>query len=337
MSQIKWTPVGIIVVLFGLMMFAACGSSTPNKNAGTTFDTETGSHATDWLPAKHKESAQAEINVCKECHGEELNGGIAGVTCTQCHIGGAESVHPLDWQDTSATPNGKVKHRWYVIQNGTVSCENQYCHGASLAGVTDSGNNCADCHTYKIPTVANCSTCHDFPQATNKHSQHIALQDVDCSVCHSGNHAYAGNSHSGSTTVLLKFLTTYTAKSGTTASFDAAANTCSKVSCHGGQTTPDWTSSAAFDVNSQCASCHAYGTAEYNSYNSGEHDYHVNSLKKACTNCHDTDKLAVNHFTTLSTSALEGPASATMKDALNYTNGSCTPACHETKSWGNGN
>jgi hypothetical protein len=59
----------------------------------------------------------------------------------------------------------------------------------------------------------------------------------------------------------------------------------------------------------------------------------------ACTVCHDTTKLAVNHFTTLNTAAMEGPASATTATALGYNGSSCNPdagglsGCHTSKNW----
>jgi predicted CxxxxCH...CXXCH cytochrome family protein len=128
------------------------------------------------------------------------------------------------------------------------------------------------------------------------------------------------------------FLNAYNAKSGTVM-YDAASSTCSKVSCHGGQTTPSWLAGATIDVNTQCTACHAFGTGEYNSFSSGEHDFHVNTEHFPCTRCHDTTKLAVNHFTGLNTQAMEGPASATLNSSLNYNGSSCAPLCHGTKSW----
>jgi predicted CxxxxCH...CXXCH cytochrome family protein len=125
-------------------------------------------------------------------------------------------------------------------------------------------------------------------------------------------------------------LSAYNAESG--AAVRNTDGTCSTVSCHGGQTTPLW-SGGTIDVNTQCTACHAAGTNEYNSFNSGEHTVHVITQGIACTSCHDTVKLAVNHFTTLNTSSMEGPASATLNSSLTYTGGSCTPACHVERPW----
>jgi predicted CxxxxCH...CXXCH cytochrome family protein len=135
------------------------------------------------------------------------------------------------------------------------------------------------------------------------------------------------------------FLATYNAESGAS-SFLAGSFTCTNVSCHGGQATPNWRT-GAIDPNTQCTSCHAQGTAQYNSYDSGEHDKHVNDEGLSCTQCHNTATLAGNHFTTLSTPAMEGPASATVgggtTNVVTYNAGSCTPTsgtgCHGARNW----
>jgi predicted CxxxxCH...CXXCH cytochrome family protein len=136
----------------------------------------------------------------------------------------------------------------------------------------------------------------------------------------------------------VTFLSAYNAKNGP-AAYSSAGATCSNVSCHGGQTTPGWLSGAVIDVNTQCASCHVSGTTQYDSYFSGEHTKHVVEQNIACFTCHDITLLAVNHFTKLNTTTMEGPASATISSALNFVPGvtpntdTCTPACHGTQTW----
>jgi predicted CxxxxCH...CXXCH cytochrome family protein len=141
----------------------------------------------------------------------------------------------------------------------------------------------------------------------------------------------------------VAFLATYDAQTGASSFDNSAALNCSNVSCHGGQATPDW-QTGAIDVDTQCSNCHAQGTAQFNSYNSGEHQFHVGGLGLLCTFCHNTTSLAVNHFTALATSAMEGPASATIGggstliSAGNYdpATQSCSPntgICHGTRTW----
>jgi predicted CxxxxCH...CXXCH cytochrome family protein len=136
----------------------------------------------------------------------------------------------------------------------------------------------------------------------------------------------------------VAFLATYSAKSGASSFNNTASLNCSNVSCHGGQATPNW-QTGTIDVKTQCTSCHASGTGQFNSYNSGEHQEHVVGERLSCTVCHNTTTLAVNHFTGLATTTMEGPASATIGGAgtaivsWNPTTKSCNPSCHETESW----
>ena len=325
MSQITILSRSVLLIAFALFLVSGCGTA----NDQATFDTDGEGHPAGWLPAGHMTAARADMNTCGSCHGADFSGGIARVSCSSCHMGGASSVHPLDWQISA-----NINHRWTAFNSGTTSCANAYCHGSDLAGGPESGPACDSCHT-PVPSAENCTTCHGFPPAgaffpntAGKHEKHTALRGVDCSVCHiNKNHADIN--------VDVNFLSLYSAKSGTP-SHDAAGHTCSNVSCHGGQTTPSWLT-GTIDVNTECTLCHSYGTSEYNSYNSGKHDRHVNGLgilSLACTVCHDTGKVAVNHFKHLDTALLEGPASATLNDSINYNGTSCSNACHtESRSW----
>lgn len=217
------------------------------------------------------------------------------------------------------------------------------CHGADLLGGV-SKVSCSECHPAGPAPMSGCSSCHEDPPsgtaAPNRrgvHRQHDLLPNVTgtCATCHSGAGSMTANHYNGIVEVAIQ--DSYDAKSG-----PAVRNgdgTCSKVSCHGGQTTPAWlTGLATIDVNNQCYKCHAYGTAEDNSYVSGKHDYHVNIAHFPCTWCHDAGKLAADHFTTLNTNALEGLSTNTMLDELNwnkYNTRTCSPICHSPRPWDN--
>jgi len=140
MSQIMTIGRFGFLLLIGLALLAGCGS-TPNDKA--PFSADTGKHAAGWLPAQHSTSATASTASCKECHGEDLTGGISGVSCTTCHIGGPTSAHPTDWGTSILT-----KHGPYVVANTSASCQNVYCHGANREGVANSGPACSSCHSY---------------------------------------------------------------------------------------------------------------------------------------------------------------------------------------------
>lgn len=205
------------------------------------------------------------------------------------------------------------------------------CHGSDFSGGI-SGVACESCHI--LAGNFSCSACHAYPPTAVAHPAH-AFPRVSCVDCHSDT---IGTSRHTDTTDYISLSVTYNAKSGPASFTGGATDTCLKVSCHGGQTTPSWPL-GTIAVNTQCTSCHARGTTEYNSFNSGQHG-RSEHLSKLCTDCHDTTKLAVNHFSYLNTPAMEGPASATIRDAVLYNGSSCNPeaggittGCHGSEDW----
>jgi hypothetical protein len=148
------------MLLAGLLFISGCSSSTPN--AQTNFNVHTGQHAAGWLPAGHMVAASgsgATVGSSRtDCHGADLSGGISGVSCTSCHLGGPTAIHPASWTLIYKD------HGPYVDSNGTGACSNQYCHGSNLQGVQDSGPPCTKCHS--IPYTASslvCNACHGIP------------------------------------------------------------------------------------------------------------------------------------------------------------------------------
>jgi predicted CxxxxCH...CXXCH cytochrome family protein len=322
--------------------------------------TPTSVHPTDWIPVysthgPYVNASPTGTSACANqyCHGPSLAGvPDSGPSCTSCHMGGVTNIHPAGWMGDACTNHGS-----YALTNGTTGCANIYCHGATLAGVPQSGPSCRKCHP-TIPTSPSCGTCHGippngsaYPDLPGKHSKHLALNGVTCAACHNR----SCDQHMNGTVDVI-FNAAYNAKSGT-GSFNTTAKTCSEVSCHGGprtQTlaqlqsnqsstsqTPDWyTGSIA--VGSQCQACHIYGTTEYNSYYSGKHFFHLGgrgNIYATCTDCHDTTILsnASRHFPDLGSNVISaGTASATTWWWLNYNGTTCTYAgCHqgETRTW----
>ncbi len=312
-------------------------------------------HPTDWgSQAVTKHSGYVAINgntSCANaaCHGADLKGVTgSGPSCESCHLGDETSAHPLSW-GTSAL-NIKLNHAATAASSSS-GCSNINCHGADLSGVSTGGPACSACHTNgSYPFMATgCTSCHGKPPSgtiapnrSGAHTAHNALPPVTdvCDTCHSN--AGTGTPKHDNGTVDEQFMAAYNAKSGTAARNNDG--TCSNVSCHGGQTTPVWLT-GTIDVNHcdpngtcSCTLCHAYGTAQYNSFNSGHHNYHVNTPQHfVCTACHDVTKLAQVHFTTLATLATEGAASTLGGLVSNYTGtiGTCTNSCHATRLWSN--
>ena len=341
------TKSGICAVLAFSIVLLAAGCGDPRSSV---FDPDRGRHKTAWLPGEHSlavtvgtTSVGAPVystEQCVECHGADLSGGISGVSCTTCHLGGPTAVHPSTWDPLYLTHGPSVS----TGVTGIALCANQYCHGTSLQGVTNSGPSCTSCHSIPYdPLTVTCGACHrippdgtTFPNLAGKHARHATSNKTSCDICHNGASAYVGDHHNN--VINFNFLAAYVPKTGTTPSFNASAKTCANISCHGGQTTPPWYT-GSLNVNTQCTSCHAVGTVQYNSASSGEHDKHVNGESIACVTCHDTASLAVNHFTRLDTSTMEGPASATLRTQTRYNGTSCNPSlgglsgCHNSKTW----
>lgn len=320
-------------------------------------------HPSQWLPGDtyvHTTADEGNASVCAFCHTNGANSPIAPPSSpapagtppgcfnsTLCH-GALHDVPFLSHTSvTAATFNDP-------FPAGCASC-----HSVTGTSPVSSAPLCTSCHTGGSPlTLLNCTSCHaeppdgptataPYPNKTGAHVTHLGLDSagtpVSCGTCHaglgSGTQAHYDRAKAQVPPGDTAFVATYDAKSGAP-SFDNTALTCANVSCHGGKTTPDWRT-GTINANTQCASCHAYGTSQYNSFNSGRHNLHVNSLGFPCTFCHNTTSLAAGHFTSLSTAAMEGPASATIGgtgtyiNAGNYnpTTGSCNPTCHGTETW----
>ncbi len=276
MVRIKTHKIAGVFIVAGLLFLAGCGSSSTNSSA--VYNLDLGSHPQGWTATGHAAAAQADISACQECHGNDLAGGITGISCMSCHVNGS----PL-------------------ADSGCTSC-----HDAPPSGTS-------------------------APNINGAHAAHAAVPGIAgiCDTCHAG--AGSGTVNHDNGVVDVQILNAYSAKSGTAE--HNPDGTCSNVSCHGGQTTPLW-SGGAIDANTQCTECHSYGTSQYNSFSSGQHDFHVNQMGLVCIACHDVQKLAQNHFAFLSTPAMEGPAAATVGSLVtDYTNGTCTTRCHDSRSW----
>lgn len=134
------------VFIFAGMLLNGCGSSTPNQQA--TFNSDNPQHPAGWVTTGHMQAAQADMTTCVSCHGSDYSGGISKVSCTQCHLGGVDSVHPVVWSQMTVTAHGS-----YVTANGNAACSNAACHGTDLSGVANSGPSCTSCHIGGVGSV----------------------------------------------------------------------------------------------------------------------------------------------------------------------------------------
>jgi predicted CxxxxCH...CXXCH cytochrome family protein len=398
-STVSWTKTFCMIIACGTLF----GCSAANDQAPALNSTN--AHPSDWRTA-HRSAYRQKPDSCRECHGDDLTGGITKIGCSvaSCHAGNhppRSIIHEVPFKGTdtlnkahgslakkdltvcqdchglpgSAGSNPRFNLTYGSLPAGCESsgCHNQFmahpkpwnthgsagnqanacalCHGANFEGSAATGAPaCSSCHSrligVQLPVAGTCNSCHGnppdgvtTPNRAGSHVVHLALPELqnNCNACHdgggSGTPAHLDKVFGNYT---VAFLSGYSAQSGAVR-FNKAAETCSNVKCHGGQTTPAWGGHIA-----GCTSCHASGTAQYNSFNSGKHDKHINE-GLACTDCHDTVKLAPGHFSNLSSSTINQPAGNTLKNYLNYTKPSCSPAsapvgnqvgvCHGTRTW----
>lgn len=172
MSQIK--PSHLLVVMASMLALAGCG----DKNDKAVFAPE-GGHSSGWT-VNHKTSAKADLETCVECHGENLDGGIAKVSCSLCHLGGTTAVHPAQWGTYAY-----ARHNSYSTAQKTTTCANGSCHGAALTGGTSTAPSCATaCHlggTYK-KHPADWTTISSHKAFLNANANNSAT--CKTSVCH---------------------------------------------------------------------------------------------------------------------------------------------------------
>jgi uncharacterized protein YjbI with pentapeptide repeats len=253
MSQMNRRQVTGLFLLIGFLLLAGCGSSV---NSPSAIDPAREGHAPGWLPAGHAAAAHADATVCTNCHGSDYSGGISTVACTQCHLGNALNIHPLDWDDLVGT-----KHAGFVKSNGNSACANVNCHGADLAGVNGSGPSCTSCHLGGLNSVHPL----DWDDAVaTKHAGYVksngnsACANVvchgaeltgvngsgpSCTSCHIGGVASFHPVDWGTLTYANH--PSYVAANGTTS--------CSNVACHGADLT------GVAGSGPSCTSCHIGG------------------------------------------------------------------------------
>ncbi len=343
-------------------------AGTPPGCFNSTLCHAQAGHPAGWSdPTQHGVSAKAAPNpsttsgfsTCQTCHGNDFSGGTASTACDSCH--GGSAPHPVSWI------TGTYTHTNTDTGNATV-CALCHTNGANSpiappsppapAGTAPGCFNSTLCHA--TPT---CGSCHGippngstFPNVAGSHAPHMSANaSVACSTCHLGAGSGTALHENGVVDVILD--TTYNATSGA-AAYAPASLTCSNIACHGSSRTQNATQAASrtstpgptpvwgsgtIDVNTQCTACHVIGPSagspENNSYYSGRHYLHVwdptdgPQPKLACTACHDTTKLAVVHFTSLTAPISEATASTTTKSSLNFNGTSCSPGCHGNETW----
>ncbi|MBC7961600.1 MAG: hypothetical protein H7Y05_01505 [Steroidobacteraceae bacterium] len=168
MSQIRKSSLALGLLL-SLCALSGCG----DKNSQATFP-----HSATWTLAGHSTVAKADIENCTECHGSSLTGGTSKVDCTsQCHLGGADSVHPLSWGKNTAGDTSSIilGHKTSI---NPASCTTAICHAV---GGTARNKMCTTCHVWS----ATSKHPQDFNVLTNfaSHANYVKNTDVAAATC----------------------------------------------------------------------------------------------------------------------------------------------------------
>ena len=266
--------------------------------------------------------------------------------------------------DNSSAPNDNQPHlmgaQWLLPSEHAAAAidDSPPCFSCHQEGGGTISPDCRQCHTAGPPkfVLGTCDSSHGAPPdgqtrptRPGPHPPPTAPPPAPDAGPTSPHAPGTGtlNHYDTSAPADVAFLSAYNAKSGPANFPPDAANpgtgTCSNVSCHGGQQTPDWLT-GQIDVDRDCTKCHQLGTApqtpQYNSPYSGQHQFHAGTLGFACFICHDFVKLQSGHFIGLDTPQFEGDPGATIQDFIGYDPQAMTcttnnAACHagETRSW----
>jgi hypothetical protein len=130
----------ICFVLAFAVLAVGC-SSTANDSA-PKFNAATGAHPQNWQDVHYLDFI-SKGDQCRTCHGSDLQGGVSGVTCFQCHHPGGPS-HQAGWE-LPAQHGRNGAQLAPSDTSGFAYC--QKCHGptnfADPIGVSPS---CMACH-----------------------------------------------------------------------------------------------------------------------------------------------------------------------------------------------
>jgi predicted CxxxxCH...CXXCH cytochrome family protein len=368
---------------------APAGTAPACFNGTLCHDTSTVPHvqsAAFLTAVQHGPQAKANLSACQPCHAVPASGvnpqfnvprnnmPVSG--CEDCHK--ATTAHPTPWLPGRVGTPGNTANTTTHASAGNLATACALCHGAALDG---SGGNGAPscmspspvsgigCHaTSPAATSTGCTSCHGNPpngtarpNIAGAHAKHLNLSNVTCQACHFGaganavNNIAIGTAKHADGTVDMALLdidpasNSFKAKIG---NFSLNADkTCANVRCHGGQTTPAWTTTGTITVSTDCLKCHEQGSApqtpQFNSFFSGsiipginEHQSHLLKINPGtvrlvlCTDCHNIANLTnQQHFGGLATTGFTAPGSTIGGPSTRITSYEatkrCATACHD--------
>ena len=293
-----------------------------------SFFDSSGNHPDGWISA-HGQYAAPDGSLCMGCHGDDLAGGITGVSCSSdavgCHSGGP-AFHPVDWVNNSATGNtwhADAKQNGLLI--GGLACFD--CHNPLGSHYLNDPGKCTVCHFTDGGDKAPGGWTHPPPYDDN-HSDFADSPAVKiiCVKCHEVNNSF-GNEPSGhgceschDAPYLAHNLAVPTSND-----FTAQCSTCHSIS----GTSPEASAPVCISCHkagspysrTNCTSCHGRPP------NTGEHGEHQ-SEGVSCDECHQDagSGNGLNHF-------YDNDVDVKFSDSgITYNSGGrCSGNCHSEK------
>lgn len=289
-----------IVLLAGVVVMAVIGGCSSDE----IILSESKYHPSEWLTNESPDYHGHEVftkglDECHKCHGVELAGGLAEVSCYDCHGEGKDNCvacHGGQNDSTGAPPIG-------------------------LRGETDAGNLAVGAHDTHVRGLRGtdgigCEACHTVP-ATAWDSTHFGFDVLNSP---------------GVIDSIAEI--TWGGIAGTAGIWNRETMTCENTYCHGnfrnGDTTniPVWT---AID-QSLCGSCHDY---KGNTGDLGrDHQFHT-IIGVKCIGCHAATVDSIPEITGF-TYHVDGQITVKfMPDSGSFENGTCTNpgGCHGSYPW----
>ncbi len=161
-----------------LLLAAAAGGCSTTRDTGGIVDAQ-GNHSADFV-STHPSFVGTSGAACTQCHGPDLNGGIARVSCfsAACHH------DPVPNWSTPAVHGARAKSA-PGSASGFAPC--RICHGSDFAG-GGSGVACSGCHGGNAPHPVAWESTDVY-----KHTTTATGNAPVCALCHfnepaSGNH-----------------------------------------------------------------------------------------------------------------------------------------------------
>jgi hypothetical protein len=169
---------GLAITAAALVLWG-CGKANSNAPAFSVSG-----HPANWLD-KHRPAvlAKGSANSCKECHGQDLLGGIAKTSCAECHALPPFGAHPAGWADPAAHgAAAKLKPSLTNtgVNQGFSMC--QSCHGADFKGGVAGVSCLKNCHT--DPATPHAFPPWVIPDTPYTHTNTDPANAAVCALCH---------------------------------------------------------------------------------------------------------------------------------------------------------